>query len=501
VKALPSSYSIDFADNLYQVLTKASNRLTELVRDFAKRKGLDPLVEVVVSLRRSTEADIKRRSEEYVLPPPSRVCGHYDPENKWIVLFYPCIANEPDHVVAALRTIAHELIHHCQFTCSNHLCKDMSEKRLTISDSRKISEMLPYGLEPYEIEAYMKQDSVADEIRKVIGSEVEAIIRGLDATLRPPLKEVANMLSKISDLYSHTYIIRIGDFNLIPPLTQFVENLLNRFVGREALTKKIATALSIVSDEDVRKRLERELNIDNLISLYTYRLSKECWKETAENRPVKVTSIVIVPVQAHDKSRAKVFIVTEAGFAISFTLDTDAPLAAIKLELRSKPLLSSLSQYLNSLKDTYLLHLANHDMSTDFIDFKHVDIGEQEVLKKIAEGMQCSKKKLSETIDKLICILAPILGGENIVAESLTIQGMNTKLIRIRNITKNSIADEVLLCSGIVGVGNRELDKERVVNYLLNPDSVDKEFVETFNNHINEFITSEIINRIIKMRI
>ena len=206
-------------------------------------------------------------------------------------------------------------------------------------------------------------------------------------------------------------------------------------------------------------------------------------------------------MQAHDKPRAKVFIVTEAGFAISFTLDTDAPLAAIKLELRSKPLLSSLSQYLNSLKDTYLLHLANHDISTDFIDFKYVDIGEQEVLKKIAEGMQCSKKKLSETIDKLICILAPILGGENIVAESLTIQGMNTKLIRIRNITKNSIADEVLLCSGIVGVGNRELDKERVVNYLLNPDSVDKEFVETFNNHINEFITSEIINRIIKMRI
>jgi len=168
---LPSSYSIDFADNLYHVLKNASNRLTELIRDFAKRKGLDPLIEVVVSLRRFTEADIKRRPEEYVLPPPSRVCGHYDPENKWIVLFYPCIANEPDHVVAALRTIAHELIHHCQFTCSNHLRKDMSEERLTISDSRKISEMPPYGLEPYEIEAYMKQNRVADEIRKVLGRE------------------------------------------------------------------------------------------------------------------------------------------------------------------------------------------------------------------------------------------------------------------------------------------------------------------------------------------
>jgi hypothetical protein len=171
VKPLASSYSIDFADNLYQVLAKASNRLTELVRDFAKRKGLDPLIEVVVSLRRFTEADIERRPEEYVLPPPSRVCGHYDPENKWIVLFYPCIANEPEHVVAALRIIVHELIHHYQFTCSNHLCKDMSEKRLTISDSRKISEMPPYGLEPYEIEAYVKQNRVANEIRKVLGRE------------------------------------------------------------------------------------------------------------------------------------------------------------------------------------------------------------------------------------------------------------------------------------------------------------------------------------------
>ena len=47
----------------------------------------------------------------------------------------------------------------------------MSEKRLTISDSRKISEMSPYGLEPYEIEAYVKQNRVADEIRKVLGRE------------------------------------------------------------------------------------------------------------------------------------------------------------------------------------------------------------------------------------------------------------------------------------------------------------------------------------------
>jgi hypothetical protein len=47
----------------------------------------------------------------------------------------------------------------------------MSEERLTISDSRKISEMPPYGLEPYEIEAYMKQNRVADEIRKVLGRE------------------------------------------------------------------------------------------------------------------------------------------------------------------------------------------------------------------------------------------------------------------------------------------------------------------------------------------
>jgi Zn-dependent protease with chaperone function len=120
VRALLSSYSIDFADNLYQVLTKASNRLTELVRDFAKRKGLDPSVEVEISLKRFIEPEVEEGPEA----PRIITCGYYNPVNKRIVLSYPCIANESDHVVA-LKTLAHELIHHCQFTCSTQLCKGM----------------------------------------------------------------------------------------------------------------------------------------------------------------------------------------------------------------------------------------------------------------------------------------------------------------------------------------------------------------------------------------
>jgi hypothetical protein len=483
VKALPSSYSIDFADNLYQVLTKASNRLTELVRDFAKRKGLDPSVEVIISLRRSTEADIKRRPEEYVLSSQPRVCGYYNPENKWIVLSHPCIADESNHAAAALRTLAHELIHHCHFTCLNHLCKDMCEKKLTISDSCKISEMLPYGLEPYEIEAYMKQDSVANEIRKVIGSEVETIIRRLNATLQPPLNEVAKQLTEISNLYSYFY------------LKQFVEELLNKFVGKEALAKKIATALNVVKDEGVRKWIEHELSVDKFISSYASALSKECWNESVE-----VKSIIIMPVQVYDKLRPKVFIATDAGFTISFTLDVDAPLTTIELKPLNKLPLPSLSQRLNSLKNTYLHHLANRANSPNFTIYLHTDVDELKVLTRIVNEMRCDERKSTEPLDKLISILTPVSRGKNIVVELLTIQGLSKELIRVRSNAKNLTMNEVLICGGKVRVGNKELDKERVAKSLLNPDSADKELVEAFNNHISERIMTEVLTREISLK-
>ncbi len=484
MKPLASSYSIDFADNLYQVLAKVSNRLTELVRDFAKRKGLDPSVEVEISLKRFIEPEVEEGSEA----PRIIICGYYAPVNKRIVLSYPCIASEPNHVVAALRTIAHELIHHCQFTCSTQLCKDVCEKSLTIDEASKIHEMLPYILRPHEIEAYMKQDSVADEIRKVIGSEVETIIRRLDATLRLPTKEIAEQFSKINDLYSNIRSTHIAKPNLSSPLTQFVENLLNRFVGREAMARYIATALSTVKDEDIRRWIERELNTDNFITLYMNSLSKGCWDNSVE-----VTSIAIMPVQDHDKPRSKVFVVTNAGFAISFTLNTDAPLATIKLKPLNKLSLPSLLQHLNSLKDTYLLHLAYHNRSSNFVAYLHTVANEQEILKKMINEMKCDEMESSETIEKLMCMLIPVLMGENIVIERLTIQGTNKELIRVRSVVKNSIINEVLLCGGKVKVGDKELDKERVIKSLLNPESADKEFVEAFNEHIKQQIMSEVL--------
>jgi len=106
--------------------------------------------------------------------------------------------------------------------------------------------------------------------------------------------------------------------------------------------------------------------------------------------------------------------------------------------------------------------------------------------------MQCNEMRSSETIEKLICILVPVLRGENIVIKRLTIQDANKELIRVRSIVKNSIINEVLLCGGKVRVGDKELDKERVVKFLLNPESADKEFVEAFNNHINQRTAIEV---------
>jgi DNA-binding transcriptional ArsR family regulator len=459
--------------------------LTELVRDFAKRKGLDPSVEVEISLKRFIEPEVEEGPEA----PRIIICGYYAPVNKRIVLSYPCIASEPDHDTA-LKTLAHELIHHCQYTCSTQLCKDICEKSLTIDEASKIHEMLPYLLRPHEIEAYTKQGKVADEIRKIIGSEVEIIIRRLDETLWLPTKEIAKQFSKINDLYSNIRSAHIAKPNLSSPLTQFVENILNRFVGREAVARSIATALSTVKDEDIRNWIELELSVDNFIISYTEALSKECW-----DKSVEVTSIAIIPVQDRDKLRSSVFVVTNAGFAISFTLNADAPLATVKLKPRNKLSLPSLQQHLNSLKDTYLLHLAYHDRSSDFVAYIHADTNEQEILKEIINEMQCNEMRLSETIEKLICVLTPALMGESIVIERLTIQDANKELIRVRSIVKNSIINEVLLCGGKVRVGDKELDKEKVIKSLLNPESADKEFVEAFNNHINQRTMIEVSTR------
>jgi hypothetical protein len=374
----------------------------------------------------------------------------------------------------------------------------MCKESLTINEARKIHEMLPYVLRLHEIEAYMKQDSVADEIRKVIGSEIETIIRGLDATLQPPLNEVAKQLSEISNLSSNSYTVHINYLYYSDSfLKQFVENLLNRFVGIEALALKIAKVLSTIKDEDVRERILRELNINEFISscasTLAFALPQKCWNES-----VGVKSIIITPVQVYDKPRPKAFIVTNAGFAISFTLAGEAPLAAIVLRPLNKLPLLSLSQYLNSLRDTNLLHLANRDRSSDFIAYIYTNVNEQEILKEIAKEMKRDERKQPDTIEKLICMLAPVLGGENTVVERLTIQDLGTELIRVRSIMKNSMINEVLLCGGKAGVGNKELDKERVVKSLLNPDSADKEFVEAFKNYINGYINKCIKTEILK---
>jgi uncharacterized protein (DUF2267 family) len=438
-------------------------------------------MKVEVSLRRFTEPEVKGGSEEYASI--TIICGYYDPEKKQIVLSYPCITDEPNHVTAALRTLAHELIHHCQFTCLTHLCREVCEERLTISDAHRISEMLPYTLEPYEIEAYMKQDSVANEIGKVWGSEVETTIRRLSVTLQPPLNEVAKQLTEISNLYSYFY------------LKQFVKELLNKFVGKEALAKKIVTALNVVKDEGVRKWIERELSVDKFISSYASALSKECWNESVE-----VKSIIIMPVQIYGKPRPKVFIATDAGFTISSTLDVDAPLITIELKPLNKLPLPSLSQRLNSLKNTYLHHLANRAKSANFAIYLHTDVDELKVLTRIVNEMRCDEKKSTEPLDKLIFILTPVSRGKNIVVELLTIQGLSTELIRVKSNAKNLTMNEVLVCGGKVRVGNKELDKERAAKSLLNPDLADKELVEAFNNHISERIMIKVLTREISLK-
>jgi len=82
-------------------------------------------------------------------------------------------------------TLAHELIHHCQFTCRSKVCSDVCEYWLSPGESHEIREMLPYEKRPYEAVAYSKDEALANRIKSVAGfKEIVSRIREAYAEIK-----------------------------------------------------------------------------------------------------------------------------------------------------------------------------------------------------------------------------------------------------------------------------------------------------------------------------
>jgi len=173
---------IKASESLYSSLMEYSRKLTNIVREICKELSLDSSLSVLLSLRDFYEGegeDVKHKT-----------CGYYDPRKKRIVISLPCIAyqsSDEDRTRKFMLTLAHELIHHCQYTGSS-LCK----VHLSIEEGENINEVIPYDMRPHEIEAYKEE--------KTLATKLESSPHG------QKLKKIAQ---EIISLYTKTHQIKL----------------------------------------------------------------------------------------------------------------------------------------------------------------------------------------------------------------------------------------------------------------------------------------------------
>lgn len=113
---------------LVALLEELSDRITKEVSKACEAIGLKPPRRVILSLTRFNEC----RAQEVC---QSEVCGYYDCEREEVVLSLPCV----NGARGLLRSIAHELVHHCQ-----HVGGDFCKVYYICEEFRKVDTMLPY---------------------------------------------------------------------------------------------------------------------------------------------------------------------------------------------------------------------------------------------------------------------------------------------------------------------------------------------------------------------
>ncbi len=101
------------------------------------------------------ETIVKKRIEKKVY-----IYAWYDPEKRAIFIY----TDLPEEMFCI--SLAHELIHHCQYTCHSEKCKNIREYWLNIDEAREIDESIPYNLRPHEIEAYTKDEEFCRRIKE-----------------------------------------------------------------------------------------------------------------------------------------------------------------------------------------------------------------------------------------------------------------------------------------------------------------------------------------------
>jgi hypothetical protein len=211
------SSKLESSQAILEAIQEASSIATEFTRRACRELGLNPSVDVFLSLIRFRETDFERSINDGDRKIKTEICGYYYPEEHLIVLSLPCIANRGASNIDAQKLaeiLAHELIHHCQFT-SGYLC----DIHLNAELATLIHQVLPYHIRPEEVEAFEKQVDLAQKLQSIKGfdkltelvrqlylPEIKTILGGVidynkrvKSILDTHLKTVVESLVKLTD--------------------------------------------------------------------------------------------------------------------------------------------------------------------------------------------------------------------------------------------------------------------------------------------------------------
>lgn len=267
------------------VIREASNRVTDLVRNICRKLGLDTEIKVSISLKLFEERDMEGDKDEIV---KAVICGYYDPNRKLVVISLPCVISRGTIV----ETLAHELVHHCQFACFAETCKEICTVSLNPEETEEIREMLPYSIRPHEVEAYNSEAELAQKIKNFEEFRgIEELVRRLHNTLNyrrsGPICASKTILATI----------KLLDSNIIDAINSSYSDATSRLLRCLNLDKPTLT--STPSTEDFIKMLLDNIHVNLLVLI-----------------PEKET------YNGHEIMREAIYVLTDKGFAL-YTIDVN----------------------------------------------------------------------------------------------------------------------------------------------------------------------------------
>jgi len=157
---------LDGVLELLKILNEYSAKLTELAKAICRNLNLTEDLRITLLFGRLYEHEV----EEGPLKPVEvkgvkdiirrNVEGLYDPKKKAIMLPVPASSRD------ICTTLAHELIHHCQYTCRTNVCRSICEYWLSPEEADEIRQQIPYDFRPHEIEAYSKDKNLCSKLKE-----------------------------------------------------------------------------------------------------------------------------------------------------------------------------------------------------------------------------------------------------------------------------------------------------------------------------------------------